>query len=82
MQTHDVAEAVAESSLPREAKIDLFLRAAESPDVERRIVALWRLKDLDPTRFVALLIALIDSLPETPQQPYSRISKRWPAGTR
>jgi hypothetical protein len=46
MQTHDVAEAIAESSLPRETKLELFRRAAEDPDLEHRKVASYHLKKL------------------------------------
>lgn len=71
MYTHDVAKAIAESSLPRETKLALFRRAAEDPNLERRRFGLWHLKDLDPIRFPALLIATIDTLPRTPQLSYS-----------
>jgi hypothetical protein len=70
MYTHDVAEAIAESSLSPEMKLELFRGAVEEPDLERRRIGLWHLKKLDPTRFPALLIATIDSLPKTPRLPY------------
>jgi hypothetical protein len=51
MYTHDVAEAIAESSLPRATKLELFRRAAEDPNGDHRKIALWHLKALEKEPF-------------------------------
>jgi hypothetical protein len=69
IQTFDVAEAIDRSSLPRDTKRELFLRGAANPNREHRFFALWRLKDLDPQRFAAVLIGDLESLLMTPSEP-------------
>jgi len=70
MQSCPLAEAVGKSSLAPDKKIELFVRAAESKDLEHRRAAFWELRKCDPERFRAMLIKTLNSLPRTPSEPY------------
>ena len=70
IHSDDFIKAINESSLPREVKRELFLQGANDKNLEHRSAALWGLRELDPQRFLKLLIATLESLPTTPSEPY------------
>lgn len=72
MQSYDVIEALKESSLPRAEKLVLLLEGARHKNLEQRRFAIWAIKDLDPERFITLLVENLNSLPATPKEPYWR----------
>jgi hypothetical protein len=80
IQIWPVAEAVATSSLPRDTKRELFLHAARHKDLERRREGLWHLQELDPERFLTILLETLDALPKTPTEPYWRCPEAAYAG--
>ena len=65
-----LVEALGGSSLPREQKRALLLRAADVKDLSRRIEALHQLKSVDETIFVNELVKTVNELPKTPAGPY------------
>jgi hypothetical protein len=58
--------AIHDSSFPRTEKIALFVLGATCHTLEHRLSALQHLRDLDTERFVTLLVATLDNLPEAP----------------
>jgi len=70
MQSWPVAEAVAKSSLPDETKLELFLHASNSKNLEHRRFGLLKLQNLDPQQFMKILLATLEALPKTPTEPY------------
>lgn len=67
---HYVIKEVMRSALPRERKLELLTRAADSDDLEHRRAAYWALKELDPAAFADRLVKTIEALPQTPEEPY------------
>jgi hypothetical protein len=71
VDSSDVLEAIAASSLPRATQLELALLGANDPDPEHRRAGLRALKDIAPQKFVQILIATLESLPNTPAEPCS-----------
>lgn len=69
-QSWPVVDAIAASGLPRRTKLSLLLAGARHADLEHRRAALWKLKDLDPRQFNAILIEILRRIPRTPKGPY------------
>jgi hypothetical protein len=68
----EVVETIAQSSLPKDKKIELLLLGATHKNLEHQAAALSMLSELDHRRFVALLIKALNGLPNTPKIPYWR----------
>jgi hypothetical protein len=69
-QSWPVVDAIAASGLPRQTRLSLLLAGARHADLEHRRAALWKLKDLDPRPFNAILIETLERIPRTPKGPY------------
>jgi hypothetical protein len=67
---HSLFVALADSTASREAKSQLFLTAAASPQAANRVRAIDHLFKLDDSHAAPLLIKELDALPETPSEPY------------
>lgn len=72
LSSGELADAIAKSSLERDEKLPILLRAAADKNLERREWALNALGDLDPESFVKLYMKTLDELPHTPREPYWR----------
>jgi hypothetical protein len=70
MQSWPLAEAVRKSSLPRDEKMELYLRASRHKDLEHRRAALREMKGLDEKVFVERLVETLELLPAKPTEPY------------
>jgi hypothetical protein len=72
IQSWPIAGAIDSSAIPDKAKRELFLHASASKDLAIRQVGLAHLQKIDSTKFVAILLATLQSLPTTSQTPYWR----------
>jgi len=70
MDSSQVANALANSSLSVQRKKELYLYAAANQDLEHRRHALHHLRNLDDQQFAKLLIGTLESMPTTPKDPY------------
>lgn len=75
MQSWPIAEAISRSSLPSQKKWEVFLQASTHENLDHRRAALHALQQLDSQQFLKLLLATLESLPNTPMQPYWRCSE-------
>jgi hypothetical protein len=70
MQSYPVADAIADSALPAEKKIEAFVSAGQHKNLEHRRAAFWQLKNLDHQRFVDMLVETLKIIPSTPDGEY------------
>jgi len=70
MQSHPLADALVDSSLPRETKIKALLPGVEQTMLDRKRTALFGLLKLQYDGVVPLLVKTLDALPITPDGPY------------
>lgn len=66
----ELGEVVANSTLPKETKRDLFFEATRCSGAHIRIDGLSRLLDVDRPKGLEILLAELDRLPETPDGEY------------
>jgi hypothetical protein len=70
LESGPLAEAVSQSKLPAQEKLDLFLYAAGHQDNRHRLPALGAIKELDPKQFDARLLTTIKAFPDDVAGPY------------
>src|SRR5262249_48037809 len=76
MVTSPLAEAVTQSSLPKDTKLELLLSAASNKDAERRYTALCEIRSLAPRRFRESLIANLERMPKSRRSPIGIVPNR------
>jgi hypothetical protein len=67
---HELLDALAKSKATKDAKVRLFLSAAEQPEWCKRTVGIAHLLDVKHPSAVPLLIKEIEGIPETPDVAY------------
>jgi hypothetical protein len=65
-----VAQALAQSNVSREHKVEVYGYACRHKNMSHRLAAFSQIKHLDHDRFVQLLVETLAGLPRTPEEEY------------